>query len=263
MSIKFSYSIVFLVLILLTTCSKVPDHIISEKRMQDIVVDMYLAESIIASDYKKYNNDSIKQVLFKSVFAKHQITQADYDSSLVWYAKNLEIYLQVYDRAKLDVEQQIKDLGDVQAKASPSSNQDSIDIWPRRSSFEFTPKALFNGIVFDISPDINYSSGSSFVLGMKVWGLKKDSRNFPEIRISAYQEDTVITTNLKLTKDGYNEVFIKSLPTKQVKRVYGFIRLDNADSTYYKVYLDSINLMKYNYGSGITEIKKDTLTNTQ
>lgn len=260
MPIKYRYSIAFLVLFLLTTCSKVPDHILSEKKMQEVITDMHLAESIIASDYKRYDNDSIKKVLFQSVFAKHEITQADYDSSLVWYGRHLDIYLKVYDRAKIVIENQIKDLGDVQAKAAPSSNQDSINIWPRRTSAELTPKALFNGIVFDISPDVNYSSGSSFVLGMKVWGLKEGSRYYPEVRISAHQGDTIITTNQTIKKDGYQEIIVKSLPTKQVKQVYGYIRLDNADSTYYKVYLDSINLMKYNYGSGVTAVvPKDTL----
>lgn len=260
MPIKYKYSIAFLVLFLLTTCSKVPDHILSEKKMQDVMTDMHLAEAIISSDYRKYDNDSIKKVLYKSVFAKYEITQAAYDSSLVWYARNLDIYLKVYDRAKIEIENKIKDLGDVQAKAAPSSNQDSIDVWPRRTSLELTPKALFNGVVFDISPDVSYSSGSSFVLGMKVWGLKKGSRNYPEVRISADQGDTIITVNQTIKKDGYQEITLKSLATKQVKQVYGYIRLDNSDSTYYKVYLDSINLMKYNYGSGVTAVvPKDTL----
>lgn len=231
--------------------------------MQEVIIDMHLAEALIGADYKAYNNDSAKMVLFNSVFAKHQITQADYDSSLVWYAKNLDIYLQIYDRAKIVVEQQIKDLGDVQAKASPSSNQDSVNIWPRRTSLQLTPKALFNGVVFDLSPDENYSSGSSFVLGMKVWGLRKGNKFYPEVRISAHQGDTIITTNQVITTDGYKEFTVKSLSTKQVKRVYGFIRLDNADSSYYKIYLDSITLMKYNYGSGPVVLKKDTLSNNQ
>jgi hypothetical protein len=261
MPIKYKYSIAFLVLFLLTTCSKVPDHILSEKKMQDVLLDMHLAEAIITSDYKKYDNDTIKKVLYQSVFVKHGITQADYDSSLVWYAQHLDIYLKVYDRAKIEIENEIKDMGDVQAKAAPSSNQDSIDVWPRRTSFELTPKALFNGIVFDVSPDVSYSSGSSFVLGMKVWGLKEGSRYYPEVRISAYQGDTIITINHTIRQDGYQEIALKSLPTRQIKQVYGYIRLDNTDSAYYKVYLDSINLMKYNYGSGVTAVvPKDTLT---
>lgn len=262
MSLKNRNTILFLLLglLLLTTCSKVPDHILSEKKMQEVITDMHLTEAIISSDYQKYNNDSIKKVLFHSVFAKHGITQADYDSSLVWYGRNLEIYLQVYDRAKIDIENRIKDMGDVQAKAAPSSNQDSINIWPRRTSVILTPKALFNGVVFDVSPDMNYSSGSSFVLGMKVWGIREGSRYYPEVRISAHQIDTIITTNQTIKQDGYHEIVLKSLPTQRVKQVYGYIRLDNADSTYYKIYLDSINLMKYNYRSGPTALPKDTLT---
>lgn len=260
MSNKFRYDLVaFLVLFFLTTCSKVPDHILSEKKMQAVLTDMQLAEAIIASDYNRYNNDSIKKVLFNSVFAKHGITQALYDSSLVWYGQNLDIYLQVYDRAKLDIEQRIKDLGDVQAKAAPSSNQDSIDIWPRRSSLVLSPISLFNGAGFDIVPDKSYSSGSSFVLGMKVWGLTKGMKHYPEVRLRADQGDTIVSVSGQFSKDGYHELVLKTLPTKQVKRVYGSIRLENAENAYYKVYLDSINLMKYNYGSGPVQLKKDTL----
>lgn len=259
MRIELGHGIAFLVIILLTTCSKVPDHILSEKKMQEVVIDMHLAEAIIASDYTKYSNDSVKKVLFQSVFAKHRISQADYDSSLVWYGQNLDIYLEVYDRAKISVEQRIKDLGDVQAKAAPSSNQDSVDIWPRRSSMAFAPDALFNGTVFDIKPDVNYSSGSSFVLGLKVWGVNPGWRHYPEVRMSVDQGDTIITTNKRITADGYHEVMLKSLPTKRVRRVYGFIRLDNTDADYHKVFVDSLNLMKYNYGSGATELKVDSI----
>lgn len=257
MQTKSKYSIAFLILFLLTTCSKVPDHIIPEKKMQELVIDMHLAEALMTSDYKKYNNDSIKKSVYQSVFVKHKITQAEYDSSLVWYAQNLDLYLKVYDRAKIDVEERINDLGDVQAIASPSSNQDSINIWPRRSSLQLTPQSQFNGVVFDISPDVNYSSGSSFVLGMKVWGLMNGSKSYPEIRISADQGDTIITSNQIITKDGYKEIVVKSLPTKQIKRVYGSIRLDNTDSTYYKIYMDSLNLMKYNYGSAAMEVEEE------
>ena len=50
---------------------------------------------------------------------------------------------------------------------------------------------------------------------------------------------------------------LKTVPTKQVKRVYGYIFMNNADSSYYKVYLDSLNLMKYNYGR-LTDMAKDS-----
>ena len=70
---------------LLAACSKVPDGILSEKKMQGVLTDMLLAEAMVNVDYNAYKSDTMKLALYESVFRKHDITQAVYDSSLVWY----------------------------------------------------------------------------------------------------------------------------------------------------------------------------------
>ncbi|MDO4755780.1 MAG: DUF4296 domain-containing protein, partial [Parabacteroides sp.] len=121
------------------------------------------------------------------------------------------------------------------------------------------PQSIFNGVTFDIKPETNYSSGSSFVLGMQVWGITADMKYKPEIRISAVQGDTIVTVNDQILRDGYHETILKTIATRQIKRVYGYIWMNNADSSYSKIYLDSLNLMKYNYGR-LTDVVKDSLT---
>ena len=219
---------------LLAACSKVPDGILSEKKMQGVLMDMLLAEAMVNVDYNTYKSDTMKLALYESVFRKHDITQAVYDSSLVWYGRNLDIYMEVYNRVLADLNKRINNLGDVQADAAPVSNRDSVDIWPRRS-------------------------GSSFVLGVRVWGLNNKMAYKPEVRLSADQGDTTLTVNSKITKDGYHETILKTIPTKKVKRVFGYIRMDNMDTTYYKVYIDSLSLMKYNYGKELAELPKDSI----
>ncbi|MDR3142573.1 MAG: DUF4296 domain-containing protein [Tannerellaceae bacterium] len=245
----YKYSLTLVATTLLVACSKVPGDILPEKKMRDVMLDVYLAESLIETNRTVYPDTVRKAALFQSVFRKHNITEAVYDSSLVWYSKNLDIYMQVLDMALADINTRIRDMGDVQASAAPNTNQDSINIWPRRDFSVLYPAALFNGVIFDIRPDRAYSSGSSFVLGMRVWGLTEQMRYFPEIRMAIDQNDTVLYVNKKVTKDGYLETILKGLPTKQIKRVYGYIRMDNTDKNYYKVYVDSLSLMKYNYGS--------------
>ena len=71
---------------LLAACSKVPDGILSEKKMQGVLTDMLLAEAMVNVDYNTYKSDTMKLALYESVFRKHDITQAVYDSSLVWSA---------------------------------------------------------------------------------------------------------------------------------------------------------------------------------
>lgn len=231
----------------LSACSKVPDGILSEKQMQQVLKDMLVAESMIGVDYEHYKTDTSKVALYESVFRKHGIDQMMYDSSLIWYGRNLDIYIKVYDRVVADLNREINDLGDVQADAIPASNSDSIDIWPRRRFMVLQPHAAFNGVTFDIRPDKPYSSGSSFVLGMRVWGLDPKRKHKPEIRMQADLGDTTVIVNQTVARDGYWETRLRTIATKRVKRVYGFIRLDNADADYGKIYVDSLNLMKYNY----------------
>ena len=240
---------------LLMACSKVPDEILSEKKMQAVLTDMMLAEAMVGIDYNTYRSDTMKLSLYESVFRKHGITRELYDSSLVWYGKNLDIYMKVYDRVADDLNERVNNLGDVQADAVPASNRDSVNIWPRRPYLVLSPKAVFNGVIFDIRPETNYSSGSSFVLGMHVWGLDRAKTYKPEIRLCADQVDTTIIVNDRIQEDGYHEVVLKTVPTQKIKRVFGYIRMDNRDSVSYKIYVDDLSLMKYNYGKDIQSPK--------
>ncbi|MDL2265103.1 DUF4296 domain-containing protein [Parabacteroides sp. OttesenSCG-928-G07] len=245
------HSITLFLLCALLACSKVPDGVLSEADMQKVLLDMQVAEALTGINYQDYAVDSVKLALYESVFRKHKITQAKYDSSLVWYGRNLDIYMKVYERMIADLNRQIANLGDVQASAAPSSNRDSVDIWPRRTMLVLQPENVFNAVTFDIQPESNYSSGSSFVLGLRVWGLKDNLTYKPEIRLNAVHRDTILTVNKEIDKDGYYEVVLRTMPTRQVRKVYGYIRLDNNDQDYTKVYIDSLNLIKYNYGTAI------------
>ena len=202
------YGWTLLAAVMLAACSKVPDEILSEKEMQRVLADMLIAEAMINMDNDTYRSDTARLALYEGVFRKHGITQALYDSSLMWYGRNLDIYMKVYDRVLDDINRSINDLGDVQADAAPVANQDSVNIWPRRSFLSLSPRSVFNGVVFDIKPRTMYSSGSSFVLGLRTWGLDDYPSLRPEIRISADQGDTTVTADRVITRDGYYETIL-------------------------------------------------------
>ena len=251
------YGFTLLTSLAVVACSKVPDGILKEKDMQSVMVDMYLAEAMIGADYATYQGDEKKDAMYQSVFRKHNISQAEYDSSIIWYGKNLKIYMEVYDGVLAEIESRTKALGDVQANAGPASARDSLNIWPRRN-FAFLEGNKGSLITYNVKPDVAYASGSTFVFSMNVWGVKANMKHTPEVRLSLVQNDTTINITRKLTHDGYYQVLLRSVPVKQVQQVYGYIRMLNADSTCYKVYIDSISLMKYNYGTVVT-IAEDSI----
>ena len=82
--------------VLLTGCDKAPDGIIKESDLADFLYDLYRLEAIIDMNPEAFPSDSVKRVAKQSLFQKHGITQAEYDSSLVWYATNFEAYNTVH-----------------------------------------------------------------------------------------------------------------------------------------------------------------------
>jgi hypothetical protein len=254
----FKYSIALLTLTMFVTCSKVPRGILPENKMKEVMIDMQLAENIMSENYQSYPDSAHRIALFRAVFRKHNITQAVYDSSLVWYGKNLNILIQVYDLALTDINKRIHDMGDIQASALPSANQDSLNIWPRRNYLTFYPKG-FNGTLFNIKPDAAYISGSSFSLNLYVWGLTEQMLHSPEVRIAAELVDTTFIINQTIRTDGYHQILLKTLPTKPIRRIYGYIRMDNPGTEYYKIYIDSLSLIKYNYGSPALAHQTDSI----
>ncbi|MDR1356636.1 MAG: DUF4296 domain-containing protein [Tannerellaceae bacterium] len=245
---KYSF-IIFLTAVAMSSCSKTPKGILPEKKMKDVLVDIQLAENIINADYKTYPDSARKVALYESVFRKHNITQAVYDSSLVWYGRNLDLLMTVYDMALNDVEKELRDLGDVQASASFSDDRDSSNIWPRRNYLTFQPEALFNGTTFDLRPEKEYLTGSVFILSMNVWGITQRMSHTPEIRFVAESQDTTLVINEKITQDGYKEITLQTPAVKRTGRIYGYIRMDNAGHDYYKVFVTNLKLTRYNYGS--------------
>ena len=78
----------------LFACSNRPSYVLSEKKMEKVLYDIYLAEAEIIS-YNFSSDSARKQELLNSVLKKHKISEAVLDTSLVWYSGNLEKYLKI------------------------------------------------------------------------------------------------------------------------------------------------------------------------
>ena len=244
------YSILALIC-MAASCSRVPKHIISERKMRVVLYDMLIAEAIVETMPDSFPVSDDRQALFDAVFRKHKITQADYDSSLIWYGKNMDLYVAIHRLVLRDVNANLSAMDQIKPSAISGdiSDHDSIDIWVYPRFAIFKPERVFNTLTFDIRPETPYSSGSSYVFGVSLWGITPDLKHKPKIHISAVLADTIISVNKDVTGDGYFEATVRTVATKQVRRVYGYILMNDAEASYHAIFLKNIRLMKYNYGS--------------
>jgi uncharacterized protein YcfL len=257
--VKLKLGISFMLVFFAVACSRAPKGIISERKMQQLLTDMHLADAIISSDPYTFQNDEDKKALYQSVFEKHRVTQAVYDSSLVWYGKNLDVYMQVYNMALIDVKKRIEEIGEIEPEKVFMSNADMFDIWSIGKYHEFYPSSLSNNLIFNFIPEEDYSSGSIFVLSMQVMGLISGMQSPVEVHLRAEQVDTTILVNKKINNDGFHEMIIRTNPILKVKRVYGYIRFNENAAPYHKIYLNDMSMIKYRYGSeAVAALEGDT-----
>ena len=106
---------------------------ISENDMAELLADIHEANAVIEINPTAYNNDSLKKELKQSVFIRHNTTQEQFDTSLLWYGHNLDIYTEVYDNVIEILEERQKNIQKETLEAGENliATGDSVDIWTK------------------------------------------------------------------------------------------------------------------------------------
>lgn len=83
---------------LLTNCHYDKGNpIIPQKEMSQILAEYYLMQSTM-TQFELPNNER-RFFYYSQILDKYGFTEADFDSSVVWYTKNMDIFEQVYKNA--------------------------------------------------------------------------------------------------------------------------------------------------------------------
>lgn len=279
---RFTFSILMPLLLVwsLLSCDRTPSGVLSVNEMGDLIVDMQLAEAYIESHMQDFTDDSSKLVVKQSIFKKYGITQQDYDSSLVWYAHNMDSYIKAHDRAvgKLQSMQQkaIKSKDDSNIgqdmeltmegtngampprsrqiknpslkKMGASTKGDSADLWDAPRCYLLAQGAKRGFITFDVRPDVNRQPGDRYQLSYKL------ARGGNEFKVSLnidYTDGATAQITRGTYSDGWVAIDIQSDTARQVRRVYGYVSYDIKPGQ--TAYVDSLMLLrthlsKSNYG---------------
>jgi len=283
---RFPFTILMLLLVMsLVSCDRTPGGVLSINEMADLIVDLQLADAYIENNIYDFTTDSSKLVVKQSVFKKHGITQEDYDSSLVWYAHNMDDYIKAHDKAigklqeKLNkanhgVDNEMSQPGELivdgasqehgpkgaipkmQAGKHPAAlkklgadaKSDTADLWNAPRSYMLAQGAKRGFITFEVQPGQHKRPGDRYQL---VYKLARGNSSFTVSLNVDYTDGATSQMTRGTNSDGWVTVDIQSDSTRQVKRVYGYVSYDMKRGQ--TAYVDSLMLLrthldKKNYG---------------
>ncbi|MDR2823819.1 MAG: DUF4296 domain-containing protein [Prevotellaceae bacterium] len=95
---KINKILFLLTIILFVCCTNRPQNVLNIDKMSDVLTEMHKADGMLATlrMQGKAGSDSLQQSMYAAVLQDFKITQSDFDSSLVWYAKNPKRFEAVY-----------------------------------------------------------------------------------------------------------------------------------------------------------------------
>lgn len=105
MKVDTRYIVGLLVLVLVLVGCR-PRTVLSNREFRDVLYDLHRADGILQVAGYNYSHDAEVAGYYKHVLDKHGVTQAQFDSTLVWYTDNPQIFNKIYPKviARLDAD---------------------------------------------------------------------------------------------------------------------------------------------------------------
>ncbi|MBR3442979.1 MAG: DUF4296 domain-containing protein [Bacteroidaceae bacterium] len=152
------------------SCEQRPEGILSKGEMEDVLYDYHLAQAM--ADWVPGHEGESNQPYLDAVFRKHGITQAEFDSSLVWYnahASDLkDIYESLKDRFTFESQKLQIEAGDKEMATLIVEGGDTTNLWNGPRLIVLRNNPLLNLEKFSVSSDTLFQPGDDFKLSADV-----------------------------------------------------------------------------------------------
>lgn len=242
--------VVLVAALTLSACHSLPEDVLSEGEMVDLLVDVYKGEAIVEANGRAYRDDSSKAVIKQSIFAKHGVTQAQYDSSMVYYSHHSSEYIDIYDEviARLeDEEYRLKHAGASAVRSAsqrkvvrtyPSSG-DSADIWDKEQVYTFQHQYGTSVLRFDYITKADDRKGDRYRFSFRLYNATSPVTAWLGVD---YPDGSASYVYRNKAAEGENSIELQADSTKRIRRVYGYITASPA--TREAIFVDSIMLLR-------------------
>lgn len=257
------YGIVLSVVCLTACQPKRPDTVLPDATMENVLYDYHVAKAM--GENVPYN-DSYKKVLYvESVFRKHGITQAQFDSSMVWFARNPEPLTKIYEKVNRRLKARRDGINHLVAlrenRPKTSRPGDSIDVWFGQRIYLLTGMPLDNKIVFTIPSDSNFQGRDTLRWSVRfhMLGKASDTVSAPVMAMQVvYAKDTLVSALSHVLKSGADTLTLYADTLGDIREIRGFVYYPKQKEGA-GLLLDRISLMRYHAKDSLPAIAADTL----
>ncbi|WP_317575479.1 DUF4296 domain-containing protein [Segatella copri] len=210
-----------------------PSGVLSKGKMTDILYDYHLA---LAMAHMDDNGDKGQSLAYReAVLRKHDVTSAEFDSSMVYYMRHTELLEDVYKDLTDRYNSEITAMGGSAKEggefANLSATGDTANVWNLAASMVFMPVKPFNSTSFDIKVDSTFHKGDRLMLDFDAQFIYQDGmRNGVAMLAVQFGNDSIAQRTIMIQNTQHYSVELSDDDSLGIKSVKGYFMLMNDDN---------------------------------
>ncbi len=244
----------------------VPRHIIQPKEMEDILYDCHVAEAMASLEYGE-EADYNSRLYRLGVLKKHKVTEAEYDSAMVYYTRHADRLHAIYENL-------VKRLGDEALALGADANDinsftveagDTANIWTAGNDLVLTTTPPYNYAGMFVEADSSYHRGDRFIFSCDAQFLYQDGLRDALAHIAVrYANDSIATRMMRMSSNTRFNLEVPNTDSLGIKSVRAFVLLmkdrRSSETTVKLLSLKNIRLIRFHPQK--KEEKKDNQNGT-
>ena len=144
-----NWFVILCVLLAIVGCR--PRGVLSNKEMRNVLYDLHRVDGALQVAGYNYGHNQELAAYYKTVLDEHGVTQAEFDSSLVWYTDNPQIFNKIYPKViarlqeDVDYQEQLREerLEKRRTKKKGEVQQDLEEMTPQKSIEEVLKEYVY------------------------------------------------------------------------------------------------------------------------
>lgn len=144
-----NWFVILCVLLAIVGCR--PRGVLSNKEMRNVLYDLHRVDGALQVAGYNYGHNQELAAYYKTVLDEHGVTQAEFDSSLVWYTDNPQIFNKIYPKViarlqeDVDYQEQLREerLEKRRTKKKGEVQQDLEEKTPQKSIEEVLKEYVY------------------------------------------------------------------------------------------------------------------------
>lgn len=228
---KFGLFLLSMMMLLVWGCDKDAPRHLSHGKMEAILYDYHVADAVSNTDVNY--DDTLRLNVYKlAVLQKHGVTEADFDSSMVYYTRHADELYEIYERLSKRLADEALILGASASEANRymtiSNTGDTANIWTGDESLVLTQHAGFNVYSFSLKADTTYKPGDQFMLSFETKFIYQDgARSGMALLALTYENDSTASVMTRMSIDNQYRVNISDGERRGIKQVSGYFMLQH------------------------------------